>query len=489
VVADTSSAIIRPSAPAARGAEDVADPAKRRAIRAAMQSVYQRSLGQRFVTSAALGLMLPTSVAPMSLERALNILAGSTTRLLEAVWTIARALGPAAIDYHGDPKVGLHRYPAAVLDVLGERERGYLARFERVRDDYCREAELFAAAIVAVAAKDDCWKRFDDICREYFGRRGDADAGARPSGKLDMALDALLGSDANHGFSVAEYLEAELHRPPKGSKPKPCLGELRRFEREVRIGLTEYLRQFADSVAFADSFRLRHRHGGTLPAASITVQDAGNLMTRVTVTALVTAKRFGVVRDGLDPQSWSACSDVFLATEYVEGPYDLRPVQVALGDPGPAPRLLLEDVVFLWGDEGQALGASTNVLSMDRLDFSDPTSGGDDDADVAAMLDRRTIDVEFSLSRSIESRLLWDVRAGGVIVDDGDMRVRSVDVDLWRVTSHKTLLYADRQPYATGAGATFGQTLNILAPATLCWWMESEMFSTGCKTNTQRGHR
>jgi hypothetical protein len=159
---------------------------------------------------------------------------------------------------------------------------------------------------------------------------------------------------------------------------------------------------------------------------------------------------------------------------------------VPLGDPGPAPRLLLEDVVFLWGDEGEALGSSINVLSMDRLDFSDATSG-DDDADDAAVLDRRTIDVEFSLSRSIESRVLWDVRAGGVIVDDGYMRVRPVDVDLWRVTSHKTLLYSDRQPYASGAGATFGQALNILAPATLCWWMESEMFSTDCKTNTRRG--
>lgn len=453
-----------------------------------MQSVYQRSLGRRFVTSTAPGLMLPTSVAPMSLERALHILAGSKTRLLEAVWTIARALGPAAIDYHGDPEVGLHRYPAAVLEVLDEHERDQLATFESLRDEYCREAELFAAAIVAFAAKDDCWKRFDDICCEYFGKRRDGGAGPRPRSKLDMALEDLLGSDANHGFSVAQYLEAELHRPPKWCKPKPCLDELRSFERDVRIGLPEYLRQFADSAAFAESFHLRRRRqGGTLPAASITVQDAGSLMTSVTVTALVTAEHFSAVRDGLDPQSWSACSDVFVATDYVEGPYDLRPVHppVPLGDPGPAPRLLLEDVVFLWGDEGEALGSSINVLSMDRLDFSDATSGnGGDDA---AVLDRRTIDVEFSLSRSIDSRLLWDVRAGGVIVDDGYMRVRSVVVDVWRVTSHKTLLYSDRQPYASGAGAAFGQMLNILAPATLCWWMESEMFSTDCKTNTQRG--
>jgi hypothetical protein len=240
-------------------------------------------------------------------------------------------------------------------------------------------------------------------------------------------------------------------------------------------------------VAFAEGFQLRRRgDGGTLPAAPITLKDADTLTTAVTVTALVTAERFSTVRDGLDPQNWSACSDVFVATDYVEGPYDLRHVHppVPLGDPGPPPRLLLEVVVFLWGDEGEALGSSINVLSMDRLDFSDATS---DDADDAAVLDKRTIDVKFSLSRSIESRLLWDVRPGGVIVDDGYMRVRAVDVDLHRVTSHKTLLYSDRQPYATGAGAAFGQMLNILAPATLCWWMESEMFSADCKTNTRRG--
>jgi hypothetical protein len=430
-----------------------------------MQSVYYHSIGRRFVSESAPAVLLP-GLDPMSLAEALQTLAAADTWMRQAIWTIARAIAPLPLSSAADPRQGIERYPRALLDVLTTREGEQLAAFEQLRGGFCREAEILSSALVALAPLSDCWERFDAVQRAYAG------PGGNRRSPLDTALCEALNldpADDENAFTVAKYLEEELHR---SSAPQECERELRGFEREVGMGLADFMWQFADSVAFKRCFATEPP-ANVFPAASITVQDTGSLMTQVTVSALVADLGFEALRVAMDPQCWSDGSEAFRSTRFVEGPFDLAPLDPPppLGDPGPPPRMLEEDVVLLWGREDEEAGSCRNVLRMNRLDFD--TAGA-------------RIDVEYDLCRSVSSRMLWDVRPGGLLSDSGYSLARDVCgvPGLWRVTSHKTVLWSDRLPYASGAGHDFGEALNYLSPALTCWWLESEMYGHGSSSST-----
>jgi hypothetical protein len=438
-----------------RGTDGALDLVAAFKLRAAMQVVYHHSIGATFVSDTAPAVLLPV-VSTMTLAEALEVLSHNPQRLRAAIWTIARSLPPGPLaDVHAD--AGIDRYPDALLDVLADRplERVQLGEFERIRDDYCRQAELMSSAVIAFAPRPDCWRRFDQVCDEYFGER--------LSESIDDGLQAVLGCvggvPGDVGFTVAGYLKDVL------GPAEPCTRELRSFEREVGMALPAYMSQFADSIAFQKAFA-DHSQVQVFPAMSIAVQDADSLLTRVTVTSLVAGQSFQNLARGMDPQCWQESSDAFLASRYVHGPLDLEALTLPppKGDPGPAPRYLEEDVALLWGEEEEIGGSCRNVLRLDRLDFEPETP---------------SIDITFDLARSVESRLLWDVRPGGLLVDSGYLVARSVCgvPNLWRVTIQKVLLWSDREPYATGAGSGIGNALNYLAPATVSWWQESEMYS------------
>jgi hypothetical protein len=434
-------------------------------VRAAMQSVYYHSIGRRFVSESAPAVLLP-GLDPMSLAEARATLAAAHTWMRQAIWTIARAIAPLPLSSAADPRQGIERYPRALLDVLTTREREQLAAFEQLRCGFCREAEILSSALVALAPLPDCWERFDAVLRAYAGPGGDRHSA------LDTALREALNldpADDENAFTVAKYLEEELHR---SSAPQECERELRGFEREVGMGLPDFMWQFADSVAFKRCFATEPP-ANVFPAASITVQDTGSLMTQVTVSALVADLGFEALRVAMDPQCWSDGSEAFRSTRFVEGPFDLSPLDPPppLGDPGPPPRMLEEDVALLWGRADEEAGSCRNVLRMTRLDFD--TAGA-------------RIDVEYDLCRSVSSRMLWDVRPGGLLNDSGYSLARDVCgvPGLWRVTSHKTVLWSDRLPYASGAGHDFGEALNYLSPALTCWWLESEMYGHGSSSST-----
>jgi hypothetical protein len=454
-----------------------ATPVPSLSVRAAMQSVYYHSIGRRFVSVSAPAVLLP-GLDPMSLAEALQTLAAAHTWMRQAIWTIARAIAPLPLSSAADPRAGIERYPRALLDVLTTRERAQLAAFEQLRSGFCREAEILSSALVALAPLPDCWERFDAVRCAYFGGRWSdlgggrhACCGARGS-HLDTALRTALNlhpADDENAFTVTKYLEEELHR---SSAPLECERELRGFEREIGMGLPDFMWQFADSVAFKRCFATEPP-ANVFPAASITVQDTGSLTTQVTVSALVSDLGFEDLRVAMDPQCWSDGSDAFRSTRFVEGPFDLRPLEPPppLGDPGPPPRMLEEDVVLLWGRQDEEAGSCRNVLRMNRLDFD--TAGA-------------RIDVGYDLCRSVSSRMLWDVRPGGLLNDSGYSLARDVCgvPGLWRVTSHKTVLWSDRLPYASGAGHDFGEALNYLSPALTCWWLESEMYGHGSSSST-----
>jgi hypothetical protein len=88
------------------------------------------------------------------------------------------------------------------------------------------------------------------------------------------------------------------------------------------------------------------------------------------------------------------------------------------------------------------------------------------------------IDLTFSLSRSLRSRILWDDREGGILLDDGYIKARRLVDDRWRVTRRKIVKFSDRTPYANGRGwLDSGQILNYLAPAGLIYWLENDIAS------------
>jgi hypothetical protein len=204
------------------------------------------------------------------------------------------------------------------------------------------------------------------------------------------------------------------------------------------------------------------------PSACVIVQDFHTLVTTVTATSLVSCEDFGTLARAVDPQCWACASDVITGSRYVRGCRDLRspePPEPGRGLQEGAVRFLAEDVTVSWGMDDVQSGSFRNVLRIDRFAVDE---------------ENRRIDLDFSLARSIDSRILWDERPGGILVDQGFIKARPMGPDRWRVTNHKVLLFSDRSPNVAGQGLSdFGEMLNYLAPAAMSWWLESELSSAG----------
>lgn len=447
-----------------------------------MLSVYHHSVGRSLELRGAPAILLPPEVEPMALEGALETLADDRQRLLEAIWTVARSVPPARPGVTSDTVA--RRYPRELRLFLNRpphRElRDRLEGFDELRVRHRREAHLYAAALIAYAQSED------PASEEQFG--GDEQASAQPpaslrsflgmreqfaapneaTGSLDQGTKrlGLLGKDT----TFSEFLHN--HLPRTGDGLNRARGELRKLERELGINLETYVQEFADVVAFSDSFG--DDGAGAMPvrvfpASSVTRQDAATLQTQVTVTALVATELFDCLRIGMDPQCWSLCSDAFGKSAYVAGSHDLSPVDPALpagayGREREDRRLLEEHVTLVSQADGTEIGSFHNILNIRTPIRADGE-----------------IEIRFDLNRSISSRILWDERAGGIIVNEGYLRAQPVAENVWRVTSRKTLRFSDRTPNSGGGGWNdHGQMLNYLAPAALSSWIESEMYSARC---------
>jgi hypothetical protein len=429
------------------------DAARRRQVRAAMLSVYHHSIGSRLELRGAPAVMLPPDAEPLPLASALEHLADTKPRLREAVWTLARAIPPAGPRDYDAGRVS--RYPRELMEVLDDDWTDRLSTFDRRRTAYRRQAHLYGAALIAYA-QSDTNDAFDVIREQFAGLSTDEhdfDEGTRKSG--------VFGGT----FSFSDYMEQELGQAPDADVARESL---RKLEVELGLDLGTYVQEFADAVAFAESFDDDQPNDlRVFPTSSITVQDARTLQTRITVTALVSTTDFRCVQIGLDPQCWSLCSDAFLGSRYVRGAFDLT--SAATRPTGtykqpPRSHIFEEDVVISWGADETRLAAFHNLLNVH----------------VSGLESKITID--FDLNRSISSRILWDERPGGILVDEGYVKVRPVTSDVWRITTRKTIRFSDRSPYAGGYGwHDLGQVLNFLAPAALSWWLESELYSATCE--------
>lgn len=414
-----------------------------------MQTVYRYSIGRQFVSQTAPAILAP-SLSRMTLADALEILSKPDRHRRLATWTIARSLPVESAQ-----RASLDRYPEALLAVLTEDDLDHLRSFEEIRGAYCGLADVFAAAFVACARMEDCSDSVDKVVGEIVCGYDGPDCAADVS--IAQRFEDLSTDTPEKPLVAACIIRSFLHDELglSATKQGPCEDELRLFVNQVDMPLSAFTRRFADVLAFKRNLKTSAQ---VLPAVSIATQDASSLLTRVTATALVLGTSREQLWTGMNPENWAKDSDLFKLSRWVVGPLDLtpRPTRPATG-----PWYLEERVNLLWGDDADVGGWCHNVLRFDRLDEG-----------------QEGIEIRFDLARSIESRLLWDVRPGGLLVDSGYVVAREVAAfqDVWRVTIRKTLRWSDRDPYRSGDGNDRGEELNYLAPATVSWWEESQMY-------------
>jgi hypothetical protein len=424
-------------------------------LRQAMLSVYFRSLGSQLESQGAPVVALPPYARPLPLETALGILAGADEGYLwDAYWRIVRSVPVEGWD---DPTMK-GRYPPAFVDSFGSVDD-----LDNRRRGARQGAQLFAAALMACAdGRGDDARALADILKASRTRCVDEPR------QFDKLAESVLGKPAH------QFLVELSHREEKTAT------ELRNLQGKVGINLNDFVEDFADTVVFAD-IRKEHFAGRERPDDGMTVltsscvvrQDTETLTTTATVTALAQTS-FEVLTYALDPIGWPKRSSVIVDTAYVDDPFDLasghKPER--LGETFEAtaeePRYLFEEVDVRWGAEDEQTGQFRNVLAIEKF-CADKENG---------------IRVPFKLSRSVDSRILWDSRAGGLLIDDGFLDARPIghdangEPDRWRVTTRKVLKFSDRTPYSNEPGwPDFGQMLNYLAPASVTWWLETEMNS------------
>ncbi|HTX31782.1 MAG TPA: hypothetical protein VMD09_10365 [Solirubrobacteraceae bacterium] len=422
---------------AATGAPAAKTQADEKALRFATVSVYYNCLLREGSSGGAPAMALPLPGGPLSLADALaEIQKGGLGAMRGPVWRIVRGT-PVGGDYPGALEPALARLaPSLKLDHLNSLRKSYHAG-----------ANLLGAALVACAEKQP---EFGELRKHMASRKSD----------FDRATEAVLGMTASRFLSSLD--------------DRRTSAQLRALQQEVGLDLYRYAAEFADAVAFDEWWRAADPapDGGMVvyPAACVIRQDSASMITRVTVTALARCEDFSALVRSADPQCWSLASDVMAKTQYVHDSYDLTPAPVPAGQGyksrQPPPYRWLEEIVNVpSGIEGPTESSFHNVLRIDKFNVVDKK-------------DRKTVTVNFSLARSVNSTVLWDTRSGGILVDQGYIGVRRLAADTWRITSHKTLLFSNRTPNMNTSGwFDLGQMLNVLTPAALSWWLESEVYS------------
>jgi hypothetical protein len=438
-------------------------------LRAALLSVYYASLGNRFEIRGAPSMLIRPQVRLVPLRDALAILWDeSPTRFREAVWLLVRStrLQGTADDPKERYRPELASYiPREDLKALGEARREYRAG-----------ANLFAAALVAVR---------DDNRGQLAAIRGVIEEVPASSTTRSFAdAVALL-----FGEAPAELL-ARMTEPSEWERARV---QMSKIESEVGLDLYDFVEEFANAVAFNEWAGIHLSRGNwaaptdegalsVLPVSSVVVQDTESLQAKATVTTLVTGD-FSELRAATDPRLWSKSSDIMKRTNYVSSPFPeglgavTEAAQEAIAGPVGTGfrgvRLLEEEGTFTWGPNDEQSIWFNNIFRIRH--------------EVGSRADRsrEDVDIRYGLCRSIESMVLWDRRPGGLLVDEGYLKARSLGSHRWRVTWSKAIRFSDRTPYSGSPGWTdFGELLNYLAPAALTWWLETETYSLGDRPYT-----
>jgi hypothetical protein len=431
-------------------------------VRHAMLSVYYLSLGREWQLHGAPTVLLPPEVRPLKLADALDILRRQPHpgRLADAIWRIIRSV-PLRPDGDDRPGPVERRFPA-LADLVGSE---WLAEVDRRRRAYRSGANLFAVALDSIArGKQELAERLLRILEEQSDEK-------LPPGDFSSAIRSTLG------VSLRELLDTlsdqvDPPEPDSGSTRRTLGQQLATLEEELGRNTQELMVDFAEAAAYFDLPIPRELSGGSwksdeddrditvYPVSSSITQDTATLTTVTTVTTIVRGD-FASLATAVDPLNWPRSSDVFVSTGYVQDPISLRPLEEPpTGRDDGRNRLLREQVAFTWGTSREQGGEFDAVLNS------------------AYNVHEPFITLKFSLCRSLSSRVLWDSRAGGILLDSGYIKARPVSRGCWRVTSRKVLRFSDRTPDVSEPGwFDQGKLLNYLAPASMCWWIESETYS------------
>jgi hypothetical protein len=414
----------------------------------AMLSVYHHSIGRQFELRGAPAVLLPPEVRPLGLAEALDILSSRPVLLRDALWRIIRCTPMAR-------RGGAirQRYPRELQDFIGN---GALDELDKRRREYRAGAHLFTAALSACA--DGMWTEFEDLQRLLTQQAERAPDGNDICGATKMTL----------GQSAPEFLRTLTDSDDR----ERVSDQVARLEDEVGLDLRDFVEEFADAAAFmayAETVSPPSVSPDDItvyPVCSVIRQNTRTLATTATITTIVRGD-FEKLRRAVDPLNWPAGNDVVKKTRYVGDPFrrtavseDERP---AAGEGYTEARYLEEGAELMWGGDPSQRASFENVLRIHPYSVRE---------------DVGIIDLYFTLGSSVRSRVLWDARAGGLLLDYGYIKVRRLTDDRWRVTRRKTVKFSDRTPYANGRGwLDVGQMLNYLAPAGLTYWLENDIAS------------
>ena len=416
-----------------------------------MLSIYYDSLASQFQISGAPSVLLTPEVQLMSLSKALKVLEPSPARLREAIWRVVQGV---PLDTPADPS-GVSAYPTAIRPYLP----GHVRDLVKLRRAFRASASGFGAALIACRDGDDpFFKGLIELLKKRFQEPADL----RPDQAHSLFRIHSLLNDWLPG-----YLE-DILQPAHIARTRAHISEI---EREVGVSIATVVDGLADLAAFeqfmsqGDAFGLTVLHESAnyaYPVCSIISQDFDDLVITATATTVVNAP-LKKLRADTDPANWAKHSDIVTHSYYVKDPFHTgRSDQQNLASPAHGrSKYLYERVVIAWGSHSGQTATFDQVLNV-----TDP----DHEKDV--------VDVEYSLCRSIKSSFLWDRRPGGILIDQGFIKVHPTGEDSWRVTVRKEVQFSNRSTTATGPGAVdFGQILNYLTPAVLAWGVECGTYS------------
>ena len=412
----------------------------------AMQSVYYRSLGSELESRGAPVMAVPPEVRPLPLDEALDRLKGERRLLWDAYWRIVRS-----VPVEGWERTLERRYPPAFVDAMARVGDNKLARLDTFRRHARARAHFLTAALLAGAERPPAEvKPLRDLLEKDRVLSGE-----------DPKIVATLvdGMENALGTPAGKFVESLASR--KGQKR--AREDLTKLQAEVGLNLSDFVEDFLDTIAFQCFKDECEAPPSVLTSSCVVRQDTNTLTTTATVTTLASGTSLDELRDLIDPLHWPDNSRVIRDTHYVDDPYDRNErdygAERTFSKP---PRLLYEDVRVGWGLDNLERGGFRNVLTVDYFTAS-----------------KTGIALPFRLCRSIESRILWDSRPGGILIDGGYLVARPVGKNRWRVTTRKVLQFSDRAPYSNPTGGMdFGQLLNYLTPAAVTWWLETDFYES-----------
>jgi hypothetical protein len=424
----------------------------------ALQSVYYHSLGSELESRGAPVMVVPPEVRPLPLDEALDELKDNLGLLWSAYWRIVRS-----VPVEGWERPLVRRYPPAFVDAMAKLGNDKLARLDEFRRHGRARAHFLTAALLAAVERPQAEvEPLRQLLEEAL------------SGEDKDIVEALVnGMGTALGSTGTEFVDSLASQDGQDRARQ----DLTKLQSEVGLNLSDFTEDFLDTVAF-QCFKGECELPddvvkAVLTSSCIVRQDTNTMTTTATVTTLAPGATLDALRHMIDPLHWPDNSRVIRETKYVNGSFDLNEPDYGTDDPTfLEPRFLYEDVHVGWGLDNVQRGGFRNVLAVDYFKANEETG----------------ISLPFRLCRSIDSRVMWDSRPGGILIDGGYLVARPVGEGSWRVTTRKVLQFSDRAPNSKPAGGMdYGQMINYLAPAAVTLWLETDFYESMGESKDRAG--